>query len=166
MHDTAFDTLARTMGNGVSRRGLLRALGGGGLSLGLLGRTAVPDAVAKNCKKITDKKKRKKCFAKAQGTTAPVPAPAPAPAPITCPSGTFVLAGRCAPNCGQTCQAKAGTCATTFEGFPFCAPDITSCAAVPKVCSSHADCGAQEFCTLTSCGPNQSIENRCLPLLA
>jgi len=143
---------------------MLRALGGGGLSLGLLGWTAGHEAAAKSCKQIKDKKKRKKCFAKAQGTTAPVPAPAPAPAPITCPSGTFVLAGRCAPVCAQVCFDRGGICAQTFDVFQFCAPDVT-CAAVPKVCSSHADCAAQEFCSLAGCGPNSEIENRCAPIL-
>ena len=165
MQDTAFDHLSRVMGAEVSRRSMLRALTGGGLSLGLLGWTAGHDAAAKSCKQIKDKKKRKKCFANAQGTTAPLPAPAPAPAPITCPSGTFVLAGRCAPVCAQVCFDRGGICAETFDGFQFCAPNIASCAAVPKVCSSHADCTAQEFCSLAGCGPNSEIENRCAPIL-
>ena len=86
MHDRAFDHLTKSIGAGVSRRGLLRALGGGGLSLGLLGRTAVPDAVAKNCKKIKDKKKRKACRKKATDATAQVPgAPASQTVAVTCP---------------------------------------------------------------------------------
>src|SRR5688500_6787932 len=87
MHDTAFDHLARAMRARPSRRGLLRALAGGGLTLGLLGVTAVPDAAAKNCKKVKDKKKRKKCSAKATGATAQPPAGDPPPPPPACGSG-------------------------------------------------------------------------------
>src|SRR5215212_8216542 len=82
MHDTAFDSLTKSIGAGVSRRGTLRALAGGGLSLGLFGRTTVPDAAAKNCKKIKDKKKRKACRKKDSGAKAQVPAVAVA---VTCP---------------------------------------------------------------------------------
>jgi hypothetical protein len=163
MHDTAFDHLARAMGDAVSRRGLLRALAGGGLTLGLVGWTAGHDAAAKSCKKIKDKKKRKKCLAKATSPTAQLPAPPPPP--VACPSGTFALAGRCAPTCGQPCLDSGGVCLDTLEGFLVCAPFFTSCAAIPKVCSSHADCGAQEFCTTSLCGPNQSSENRCATFL-
>jgi hypothetical protein len=163
MHDTAFDHLTRAMGAGSSRRGLMRALAGGGLTLGLLGWTAGHDVAAKSCKKIKDKKKRRACRKKAQGATGQLPAPPPPP--VACPSGTFALAGRCAPTCGQPCQDRGGVCATTFEDLLFCAPNLTSCASIPTVCGSHADCGSREFCTPVLCGPNQSVQNRCAPFL-
>jgi hypothetical protein len=163
MHDTTFDQLTKSIGDGVSRRGLLRALAGGGLTVGLLGWTAVPDAAAKSCKKIKDKKKRRACRKKAQGATGQLPAPPPPP--VACPSGTFALAGRCAPTCGQGCADRGGTCAGAFDGFQFCALNIGSCAAIPKVCSSHADCTAQEFCSFAGCGPNDEVVKRCVPIL-
>jgi hypothetical protein len=181
MNKTQFDHLTRVLGNGVSRRGMLRSLAGGGLTLGLVGWTDGHDAAAKTCQKIDDKKKRKACLKKARGTTAslpvgdpppppasdlPVPSPPPPPPPpLLCPSGTFAFAGRCAPNCGEACTTKGGTCLITFEFVGFCFPNITSCAAVPTTCSSHDECGAQELCGVVACGPADGPANRCVPFL-
>ena len=91
--------------------------------------------------------------------------PATAPSPLVCSSGTFVVAGRCAPSCGTTCEAKTGICGQTIDGFLYCAARIQSCAAIPRDCRSHADCAAQEVCALAACGPADSLVNRCVPFL-
>ena len=183
MDHQAFDGLTRSLTasltGSTTRRGITRLLGGlalGGplalLGLGEAGATCTKKCgPCKRCKKGKCKGKKPDGTACTGGTCqrgvcipAAVQAPPP-PSPLICPSGTFAVAGRCAPNCGQTCEAKAGVCATTFEGFPYCAPKA-SCPAVPKTCSSHADCAAQEFCTQAGCGPNAELVTRCVPFLA
>ena len=181
MENDAFDSLTRSLTASLTgrttRRGITRLLGGLALGgpLALLG---LSEAEAK-CKKPygpCQRCKKGKCKPKPAGTVCtggtcqrgvciPAAAPAPPPSPLICPSGTFAVAGRCAPNCGQTCEAKAGVCATTVEGFPYCAPKA-SCPAVPKTCDSHADCAVQEFCTQAGCGPNAELVTRCVPFLA
>ena len=106
MDGSTFDRLARAVSGASSRR---RALGGLLGALGLLG-ARVDEAAAKNCKKITNKAKRKKCLAKAKGTT---------PVPPSCPEGQRLCRGVCLSvliccdenDCagGRTCQD--GTCA-------------------------------------------------------
>jgi hypothetical protein len=61
MDATRFDALARSLAGIRSRRSALQGflLGTGGL----LSLTAAQDAAAKNCKKIKNKKRRKKCLA-------------------------------------------------------------------------------------------------------
>ena len=64
MDGARFDTLARSLTTPGTRRG---ALGGLLLSaLSVLGLSDAQHATAKDCKKIKDKKKRKKCLNKAQ----------------------------------------------------------------------------------------------------
>jgi hypothetical protein len=64
-----FDALARSLTEIRSRRGALRGLllGAGGL----LSLAAAQDASAKNCRKIKNKKRRKKCLAKAETCATP-----------------------------------------------------------------------------------------------
>jgi hypothetical protein len=65
-----FDTLTRTLRSSRSRRAALGGLFLG--TLGLLGWVDTQQAAGKNCKKITNNKKRRKRLAKAkQGSTAP-----------------------------------------------------------------------------------------------
>ena len=80
MHARRVNPLAQALAAAGSRRGVLSGLFIG--TVGLLGWADTPEAAAKSCKKIKDKKKRKKCLQKAQGTTAPLPAPVPAPSPV------------------------------------------------------------------------------------
>ena len=91
MAPNRFDTLTRFLTTVRSRRGILSGLLVG--TLGLLASSDAEDVVAKNCKKIKDKKKRKKCLAKAKdntnqtpdtpppdgGATSPPPPPPPPP---------------------------------------------------------------------------------------
>ena len=152
MNQQSFDLLARSTTTGVSRRSLV-TLGGAGL-MAALASPFMAEAKKKN-------KKRKK----RRQPSGIAPVNAPVPPSVTCPAGTFALGGRCAPVCAQVCLDRGGVCLDTLEGFLVCAPNITSCASVPKLCGSNADCGAQEFCTPSLCGPNQSVENRCAPFL-
>ena len=79
-----FDRLTRSLAIAGPRRGVLSGLLVGAVSL--LGWSKAQDAVAKDCKKIKDKKKRKACQKKAQGTTAQPPASDPPP-PLACGAG-------------------------------------------------------------------------------
>jgi len=63
MDGFAFDALTRSLTSAGSRRGALAGLVSG--TLGLVS-TWADEATAKNCKKIKNKKKRKKCLAKAR----------------------------------------------------------------------------------------------------
>ena len=187
MHDTAFDSLTRAIGTGVSRRGMLRAVAGGGLSVGLLGWTAEQSAAAKNCKKIKDKKKRKKCFAKAQGTTAQLPAPPPSPgcvpeSPVTtcngrcgtfpnscgqfvtcpaCTDGQQCLSnGSCATVCSAALSCRSGCeCSPSVEGPSHCRPFPLTCEQAPQSCTRTAECPLNHQCQETGCG-----STRCVPL--
>ena len=176
MESTTFDVLTQTFAIRHSRRGMTRLLGGLALGgpLALLGLSKAEAKCRKKCGPCKRCKKGK-CKPRPAGTVcaggtcqggACVPT-TPPPPPLICPSGTFALAGRCVPGCGEACTAKGGDCIQTFDLVQFCYPRaITSCTAVPTTCTSHADCGAQEFCTLTACGPNDTIANRCMPFLA
>lgn len=62
-----FDSLARSLTVAGSRRNALTLAVSGALSL--LGLADAQDVGAKNCKKIKDKKKRKRCLAKGNDTT-------------------------------------------------------------------------------------------------
>src|SRR4051812_33305373 len=124
-----FDRLTRTLTQtGSRRRALATALAG---SLGLLGLSTVPDAQAKNCKKIKHKQKRKKCLAQAKSDIGTPCIPSCerkicgddgcAGSCGTCGAGTHCLTGSCVPFCqGQTdgtaCgggqQCSGGVCAT------------------------------------------------------
>jgi hypothetical protein len=179
MDNEAFDSVARSLGTAgsgsTSRRGMTRLLGGLALGapLALLGMPSV-DANEAKCKKKCGPCKRCKkgtCKAKPAGSACAggtcqggrcVPANDPPP-PLVCPSGTFTIAGRCAPTCGPACAARGGACAVTIEGFTYCAPNIAACTAVPQACGSHAGCGAQELCAGIGC--DNTVVNRCIPFL-
>lgn len=176
MDTRTFDTVTRSLipagSSSTSRRGMIRLLGGLALGapLGLLGLQSVDAKCRKKCGPCK-RCKRGTCKPKPAGTACAggtcqggicVPAATP---PLVCPSGTFAVAERCAPNCGAPCEARGGVCAVTIEGFTTCVPDIAACTAIPQACSAHAECGAQELCAQVGCGPNNTIENRCVPLL-
>ena len=101
MDGFTFDRLTRDLSSGGSRRHVLGGLLAG--TLGLLG-AQTEDAAAKNCKKIKNKAKRKKCLAKAH----------------SCPAGQRSCLGACLSvlvccddtDCagGRTCQQGTCTC--------------------------------------------------------
>jgi hypothetical protein len=109
MDGSAFDRLTQSLITAGSRR---RALGSLFAStLGLLGSWR-EEAAAKNCKKIKNKRKRKKCLAKAKTTA-------------TCPVGQKPCDGSCIPSnqccdngdcqvSGQVCIARQCTCPSIF----------------------------------------------------
>jgi hypothetical protein len=168
--DTATRSLSTAGARSTSRRGMTRLLGGLvlGALLGLLGLQGVDAKCRKKCGPC-QRCKKGKCKPKSAGATCAggacqggtcVPTPTP---PLVCPSGTFTVAGRCAPNCGAPCDARGGVCASTFDGFTYCVPNIASCSAIPQGCNTHAECGAQELCALVGC--DNAVVNRCIPLL-
>src|SRR5687768_15325565 len=107
-----FDTLTRSLTLAGSRRRALAGLFAGALEL-LSSQTE--QAAAKNCKKIKNKQKRKKCLAKAK-TRSPTPACTPQCADKHCGrDGGGASCGNC-PAAGQRCTA-AGQCACP-EGAP------------------------------------------------
>src|SRR5215211_1871454 len=107
MDGAQFDALSRAFGASQTRRRALRALVAG--ALGLVG-TATDEAVAKNCKKITNKTKRKKCLAKARGQTPVVP---PLPCVPQCAATNACDGDGCGNSCGECSAPKVcvgGTC--------------------------------------------------------
>ena len=99
-----FDAIARSLTTaGSRRRAVVLALSG---TLGLFG-TAVEEATAKNCKKIKNKKKRKKCLARTKM----------APTTPTCirdcagkTCGDDGCGGSCGPCTGGSCSGGACVC--------------------------------------------------------
>jgi hypothetical protein len=109
MDGTQFDALARSLATKGSRRRALIGLVSG--TLGLFG-ASVEEAAAKNCKKIKNKQKRKKCLAKAK------------PSPP------------CTRNCaGKTCgdDGCGGSCGDCFRGS--CQGGICICPTGEEVCN-------------------------------
>ena len=162
MHETVFDHLSRSMGAGVSRREMVRVVAGGALSLGL-GHLALDDADAKKHGRHR-KKRRRRADDGSTSDLAPTPPVPSDPGPVTCPAGTFRLEDRCARGCDAGCAG--GACFTTIEDVPFCGPVLDSCAAIPIGCSSHEQCGAQEFCAATFCFTGDVLSSRCVPIQA
>jgi len=120
MDDSRFDNLVRTLSAASSpRRSTFGFLAAG---LALLGRHDAEDAAAKDCKKIKDKQKRKKCLKKARDQ-APTASPSPTPVicgGVTCPAGQL-----CCPDqrCGPRCCANGRACNVTCcgpNGNDFC----------------------------------------------
>ena len=91
MHARRVNPLAQALAAAGSRRGVLGGLLIG--TVGLLGWANTPEAAAKTCKKIKDKKKRKACRKKATGTTGQLPGDPAAPQTIavTCPRSTVTF---------------------------------------------------------------------------
>lgn len=124
-----FDALSRYVSTVGSRRGAFRGVLLG--TLGVLGRANTQDAAAKNCRKIKDKKKRKKCLARAG--TLPTP---------------------CVPNCTQRicgddgCGGSCGSCGNA--AVPDCCNGVcTNRQSDPAHC---ATCG-------TACAPGKACIN-------
>lgn len=104
-----FDAITRSLFRSRSRRDAVASLLGS--SVGMLGWVDAQDAAAKNCKKIKNKKKRKKCLAKAKAATC---------GSVTCAEGQV-----CCPDkrCGRTCCANGRACNVTCcgpNGNDFC----------------------------------------------
>jgi hypothetical protein len=90
MDGAQFDALARALGDARSRRAVLSGLLAG--TLGMLGWATTQDTAAKNCKKIKNKAKRKKCLAQAKDATPPP----------SCADGQRLCGGACIPS-NQCC---------------------------------------------------------------
>jgi hypothetical protein len=157
-----FDSLVRALSDARSRRAALRGLLA--TSLGLFTRSAVEDASAKNCKKITNKKKRKKCLAKAKSTPTPT-----APCTRNCAGKTCGDDG-CGGSCGDcfrgSCQGGVCVCPTGEEVCKGacrakCAqselrdPDTCRCCT-----ANERQCGLGSQCCSGDCGFNSSCQGR------
>ena len=118
-----FDSLVRALTDTRSRRDVLRGLLAA--SLGLLGWSAAEDATAKECKKIKDKKKRKKCLKKAAA---------------------------CRPNCaGRVCgdDGCGGTCGTCAH-----VPCQDVCQGGACLSANDSPCIFGGRCLNGTCNPN------------
>ncbi len=144
MDGSDFDTLARSLTTARSRRGALTGLLLG--SLGLLGIVA-EEAAAKNCKKIKNKQKRKKCLAKAT---------------LCVPSCAFAFCGD--DGCGGSC----GTCAapeTCLNGRCVCLPKCAGKACGPDGCGDVCGtCTDGRTCQSGQCAcPAVECNGACVP---
>ena len=133
MDPDRFDILARSFGSELARRAALGGLLVG--PLGLLGLADIESAAARACKKIKDKKKRKKCLAKANGPTNPPPSCKPASTSCGPPSNT-TDATCCSGSCLGTGPSQPGLCGKSLVGGR---------------CYTHADC-SQANCVGSTCG--------------
>ena len=146
MEADRLDSLTRSLSMTGSRRRTLTGLLVG--TLGFLG-ARVEATAARNCKKIKNKQKRKKCLAKANGG---------------CPSGQKPCDGGCIPSTqccttadctgGKTCQNRVCGCAA---GSPPCG-DIC-CVVAPGMTTFHIECAAGNSCKChfaasETCGTN------------
>ena len=154
MDEDRFDTLARALRSAPSRRAALGSLAAG--AFGLLGWADPRQAAAKNCKKIKNTKKRKKCLAKS-GTCQP------RDQATTCGLNGC---GTKTDNCGNAVEcggcSSANSCVSGFctcaGGAPCgtgqtCCGDLGCKAALGGVCSIVADCcgTAGATCSGTTC---------------
>jgi hypothetical protein len=136
MDDSRFDALARSLVSVGSRR---HALGGFLASVLALVGSRTDEVSAKNCKKIQNKAKRKKCLAKAKT--------------LSCPAGQRPCRGACLSvliccddtDCagGRTCQQ--GTCACPADKPHDDCPGSTVC---------------QQCCTVDDCRPDSRIDGQ------
>jgi hypothetical protein len=134
-----FDALTRSLTTAGSRRRALTGLLGA--TLGLSGPWA--EAGAKNCKKFKNKKKRKKCMAKAKAT-------------LCLPSCAFAFCGDdgCGGSCGtcaapETCQNGRCVCVPKCAGKA-CGPD--GCGDVCGTCTDGRTCqSGQCACPAVEC---------------
>lgn len=161
-----FDQLTRLVGGTRSRRSLAGALG--------LGALAFPSLVAARKKKR--KKKKKPCRPESPATTCAGRCGAiqnncqQQIECLPCPSGQLCLSnGICAIYCGPSGSICPGQCGCpswpTTEGALFCGiPLPGSCADIPQICESTADCPLGSVCQLAPCGPGGILEGRCRPL--
>ena len=141
MDQDRFDGLTRALGAAASRRGLGRALAGGGLAA-LVG--SAFGALAADAKKKKRRKKRKK---KTRSTPPPLlvsPPPPPPPPPRTC-----------TPECGFNTVCQDGTCVAAANQCP-----------VPFVCSDPVSepapiCGTMTGGGLCACFTSTEGNNIC-----
>jgi hypothetical protein len=154
MDGFSFDALTRSLTTAGSRRRALAALLLG--SLGFLGAQA-EETAAKNCKKIKNKKKRKKCLAKAKMT----------------PSCTRNCAGKscgddgCGGSCGDcfrgTCQGGVCRCPSGQElcngaCMTACAQDELRDPDTCRCCSANiSPCGIGSHCCSGDCGGSSGL---------
>jgi hypothetical protein len=82
--------------------------------------------------------------------------------------GEFIRFGRrCAARClSDYCAATCNACTDTIDPSrpSICVERTGGCPDLGPPCASHADCGPNGVCTLTSCGPGGATENRCQTL--
>jgi hypothetical protein len=120
MDANRFDTLTRTLTAAGSRRRALNALLVG--TFGLVSLTELHAASAKTCKKIKDKKKRKKCLAKAKDTP---PGSTPDTTPVCTPSCAGKVCGD--DGCGGICGNACPTGETCVQGECVCLAGTERC---------------------------------------
>jgi hypothetical protein len=167
MEASHFDALARSLTAAGSRRRALTGLLLG--SLGFLG-ASVEETAAKNCKKIKNKKKRKKCLAKANGCTPNCDRKicgddgcggscGSCVAPETCQNGDCKCIPRCAPTnaCGPDgCYGSCGTC----TGDPPCSErGVCECGDGMELCGGNC----RSLCTDGSIRPPNGACDCCYP---
>jgi hypothetical protein len=144
MDDARFDSLTRALSTAGSRRAMGLILPG---VLALLAWSGAQDAAAKSCRKIKDKKKRKKCLAQA---VPPPPVPPPTVCTPTC-AGKVCGDDGCGGVCGLACPAGeacvAGRC-TCPVGTERCGADCVA------LCPGA---GLRNPETCGCCMPNQSL---------
>lgn len=189
MDDRQFDTLTRRLS---SRRTALTGLLGG--VAWLLGRTpgeAGAHNPIPACRKLPDRAQRRVCLRRARAHNRRHRCK-PKPAAVMCGGlcggsaangcGKRVACPACPPDrtclasrgCAQTCGLGQPPCPTgcscTFlevgSGIPYCTQTVVgACAGVrPGVCAGTAQCPSKHVCTPVQCGPNDTFENRCIPL--
>ena len=156
MDRNLFDELARTLAARSSRRRGLRALVGVALG-GLIGPPGLIRPVAEAatvCRGLGRECRRDSqcCWGRCRRSR------------CRCPAGSRRVDDRCAPVCNDACAASASCrCALAFDGRrTFCSAPVTDCDGVPDECASHADCGGDALCIVTSCGPSGQPANRCV----
>ena len=137
MDGERFDAMAKALAAGPTRRRFLLGLLGGGL--GLLGLLGPEDAGAHDalraCRKIEDRKRRRRCIRRArQHNLAHQPAgTCTATTEDVCQELDYVAA-----NCNNT---RGCSCTTTTAGTRFCGEDLSSFCAPGGDCQTDADCG-------------------------
>jgi hypothetical protein len=174
MDGSDFDALTRTLTTVGSRR---RALVG--LMSGTLGLSGVwsEEATAKPCKKIKNKKKRKKCLSKAKTTPGCTRNCAGKTCGddgcggscgdcfrgscqggvCVCPSGEDVCDGACMPKCDPGEMREPGSCHCCMRNTGLCGIGVRCCSGVcggPQVCqgkNGSEDCTFGEQCRSGVC---------------
>lgn len=160
MAETGFDRLILALAATGSRRGFSRVVARMALAGPLAAFPGWRDAAGKKRKR----KKKRKC--KDCGPCDICRKGKCQPAIGICPSGQICLSnGSCALECGvdgSICGAIGcgGGCPQTIEGTGECALGVPTCAGIPRVCGSTAECPKGEHCELTSCPEPY----RCVPL--
>jgi hypothetical protein len=168
METMPFDRLVRALSIVLSRRGFASAL--------VPPASILPDLAEAKKRKRKKKKRKKSCSSESPAITCAGRCGTvqdncqQAVECLPCPDGQFCLSnGICAIYCGpggSTCPGQCG-CPSwpTTEGALLCGVPLPgSCADIPQVCQSTADCSLGSICQLAPCGPVGTLEGRCRQL--